>query len=284
MAKKILIFGSTGKMGCAINNAFGAGYEVIGKNSTDFDARDIAALPDLISRVMPDIVCNAVAFAGLEQCEQNPQDAFCVNALFPRALARLSAAMKFRLVHFSTDAVFNDEKKDYYRESDASRPLNVYGATKYAGDCFVLAQAPSAYIFRISILFGRTTKCTQFVEKMLARAAAGERLLRISGDIIASPTYAKDAACAVRAMLEEDAPGGLYHLVNEGKASLYDLMKEIVRSLRLPVEIAEVSHRDFPSTAIKNTYTPLASEKIKPLRPWREAVGEYCQAIKALSV
>ncbi|MBU2102107.1 MAG: NAD(P)-dependent oxidoreductase [Candidatus Omnitrophota bacterium] len=280
MAKKILILGNTGKMGCALSDAFSAGFAIVGKHSTDLDMSDVSRLERLIEEVVPDIVMNTVAFSGIEQCEQKPQDAFCVNALLPKALAQLSREKKFTLVHFSTDAVFNDEKQDYYRESDPCRPLNVYGIAKYAGDCFIRAIAPDAYIFRISILFGRTTKNTQFVEKMLARIRAGEHSLKISSDIVVSPTYNKDVACAIRDMIERNQAPGLYHLVNQGKASLYDLMNEIVRNLRLPVEITKASHKDFPSVAVKNTYTPLASERVKPLRPWQEAVGEYCSEIK----
>jgi dTDP-4-dehydrorhamnose reductase len=78
-------------------------------------------------------------------------------------------------------------------------------------------------------------------------------------------------------MLEGSSPFGLYHVVNEGKATLYELMAEVVAGLGLNVAIERASHRDFPAVGAKNTHTPLASEKIPPLRPWREAVKAYCE-------
>lgn len=279
MAKKILILGATGKMGTALAECFKEGYEVKGTSTRDFDASNFAYVNDLVVKESPDILINTVAYAGIDGCEKDPVKAFQLNALLPRLLAELSAAKGFLLVHFSTDAVFNDAKQKPYVESDAAYPVNTYGVTKYAGDCFVAAVARAYYILRISVLFGPTSKSTQFVEKMLGRVRAGERHLKISGDIVASPTYNKDVALQLRRMIESRADYGLYHTVNAGQASLYDLMSEIVAALGAQVSLERVSHKDFPSVGIKNTHTPLASEKLPALRPWQEAVREYCQRV-----
>jgi len=279
-AKKLLLLGYTGKMGIVLKKVFDADYDVIGKNSCDFDASDFEGVCRLIDDITPDIVINSVAFLGIDPCENEPEKAFRLNTLYPKLLAELSIKKRFLLVHFSTDAVFNDEKKDYYVESDIPCPLNIYGLTKYGGDCFIQAIAKQYYIIRISVLFGESIKATQFVEKMLNKIQQGAASLKISNDIILSPTYSKDAAVEVKRIIERSLPFGLYHIANEGKASLYDLMNDIVNGLKMDTRIERASYKDFPYVGIKNTFTPIRSEKINLMRPWKDAVREYCDEIK----
>lgn len=276
MAKKILLLGHTGKMGTALKEVFEDGYTIIGKNSADFDALDFDQVKDLIDKTSPDIVMNTVAMLGIDSCEKDPEKAHRLNALYPKFLAELSNNNNFLLVHFSTDAVFNDEKQDFYTERDFTSPLNVYGSTKYRGDCFVQDAAKQYFLFRISVIFGEASKHNQFVEKMLLKVKEGKKPLKISDDIVLSPTYSRDAAREIRRILEEPLPFGLYHIANEGKASLYDLMNEIIKNLSLDATIEKASYKDFPYIGRKNTYTPLKSDKIRPLRHWKEAVKEYC--------
>lgn len=280
MAKKILLFGSTGKMGLALTDVLARDYMIIGKNSKDFNALNFEETRPMIQALKPDIVVNTVAFLGIDPCEKEPEKAFRLNTLYPKFLAELSKANKFLLVHFSTDAVFNDNKKGYYVESDCPCPLNIYGLTKYGGDCFIQAIADHYYIFRISVLFGETVKDSQFVEKMLEKVKQGAKILKISDDIILSPTYSKDVAREVKRILEARYKFGLYHIANKGKASLYDLIKEIIKNLGLEVKVEKASYKDFPFIGIKNTNTAIRSEEIDSLRPWKEAVKEYCRAIR----
>lgn len=278
--KKVLILGHRGKMGTALKKVFDINYRTIGKSSADFDATNFVQVRNLIEKENPDIVINAVAFLGIDPCEKETQKALLLNTLYPKFLAELSKEKRFLFVHFSTDAVFNGAKGDFYIESDIPQPLNVYGLTKYGGDCFIQAIAKNYYVFRISVLFGGTIKITQFVEKMLEKIKQGSSILRISNDIILSPTYSKDVAKEIKRILEASLPFGLYHIANEGKASLYDLMKEIVENLNLDIKVDKASYKDFPFLGIKNTFTPIKSEKIDSLRPWQEAIKEYCIEIK----
>ena len=280
MKNKVLLLGSTGKMGTALMRVFKDGYSIIGKNSRDFDASDLVQVGNLIEEHRPDIVLNTVAFLGIDPCEQDPIGAFKINTLYPKCLAELSGERDFLLVHFSTDAVFSDKQEDFCKEGDIPCPLNVYGLTKYGGDCFVQNIAKEFYIFRVSILFGETNKETQFVEKMLKKIKSGQKVLKIADDIISSPSYSQDIAREARRIVETKLPFGLYHIGNKGRASLFDLMQEIVRNLGLDVRVEHCSYKDFPFIGVKNTCTPLESQKLKPLRPWQEAVKEYCSHIK----
>ena len=275
LTKKVLLLGHTGKMGIALNEALKEDYEVIGKNSNDFNASNFDEVKGMVKEINPDILINTVAFLGIDPCENDPVKALTLNTLYPKLLAELSRDMGFLLIHFSTDAVFNDEKKGLRVESDTPKPLNIYGLTKYGGDCFIQAIAKKYYIFRIPLLFGRSKKNSQFVEKMLQKIKEGSKTIRIVDDVMSSPTYSKDVAEEAKKIVENALPYGLYHVVNEGKAALFEVMQEIVKNLNLDVKVEKASYKDFPYIGIKNINTPTTSEKIKPLRPWKEAIKDY---------
>lgn len=281
MSGTILLLGHTGKMGTALQRALAGDYTVIGRNSRDFDATDQDQVRRMVGECAPDIVVNCVAMLGIDPCEQDPARAFALNGLYPRLLAQLSAERGFTLVHFSTDAVFSDSTGRRCLESDTPSPLNVYGMTKYCGDCFVMNGAPRHYIFRVPVLFGPSSNNTQFVEKMLQRVEQGATLIRVSDDIVSSPTLSLDAAFRVKTLLAEGAEFGLYHLANDGAVSLYRFMREVAARLGLAVTVQPASYRDFPFIGRKNLYTPLGSEKTGLLRPWQDAVQEYCEILRA---
>jgi dTDP-4-dehydrorhamnose reductase len=276
---KILVLGSAGKVGTAVQRVFSGEHLVVGKSREDFDAADLEQVSRLVREDRYDLVVNAVAFVGIDPCEREPARAFAVNALFPGRLAELSTELGFTLVHFSTDAVFSGKSSGAYLEEDCPRPINIYGLTKHAGDCLVQAAAARHYLIRLSVLFGESPKGGQFVEKMLDRVRQGQRRLDISADIVCSPSHSGDVAARLRQLVAEAAPFGLYHVANDGQASLYELMREIVSELRLDVDLRPASHRDFPSVGRKNTWSVLRSQKIPPLRPWREALREYCASL-----
>lgn len=281
MAKKILILGHTGKMGRALMDVFSQEHEVIGKNSEDFNAARFEQVSSIVDKYHPDIIVNTVAFQGVDACELEPEKAMQINTIFPSFLAKLASQKNCILVNFSTDAVFSDEKHDYCTEEDPASPLNVYGVTKYGGDCLVRSLCTSHYIVRVPILFGECYKNNQFVERMLESLASGAGTIRVSTDIVTSPTYSLDVAKHLMELIAIQAPFGTYHLANEGKASLFELMTEILASLNIDAKLERASFKDFSFIGKKNTYTPLSSVRTRKLRPWREAVREYCLHRKA---
>lgn len=280
MSGTVLLLGHTGKMGTALQRVLGADYAVVGRNSRDFDACDGDQVRRTVTECAPDLVINCVAMLGIDPCEKDPARAFALNALYPRLLAELSAQAGFILAHFSTDAVFSDSNGRRYLESDTPSPLNVYGMTKYCGDCFVANTAKRHYIFRVPVLFGPSSNPNQFVEKMLERVRQGETALRVSDDIVSSPTLSLDVAARIRSLLAGGADFGLYHLANDGAVSLYDFMKETAAQLCPTVTVEPASYRDFPFVGRKNLHTPLGSQKTPLLRPWREAVRDYCRILQ----
>ncbi|MBI2442233.1 MAG: NAD(P)-dependent oxidoreductase [Lentisphaerae bacterium] len=281
MKPKLLLLGHTGKLGQALNEAFCKSYAVTGLNRGDFDAS--AGDDRLIRRLdelKPAVIVNAVVFTGLDACEREPARALAVNTLFPKTLAGYAGRTGCVLVHISSEAVFPDAAAGQtFVESSAPRPINIYGFTKFGADCFVSSEAPCHYIVRLPMLFGETVQPTQFVEKMAARILAGEPELKVATDCWTTPSYTRDLAAAVCAMLVSKKPFGLYHLTNAGEVSLYDLISELVKILQRDVRVLPVAHAAFTSLAVKNLRPILASEKIPPLRPWPEALRAYGESL-----
>ncbi|MBF0143361.1 MAG: NAD(P)-dependent oxidoreductase [Magnetococcales bacterium] len=282
MGKKILLLGHTGKLGGALRSALADRWEVIGRNSRDGDASEATALAAMVDAVAPDWILNTIAFMGLDACERDPHRAFRVNALLPRELALLAARKGIGLIHFSTEAVFADSPGPPWTEEDCPRPLNMYGITKLGGERLVATLAPQAIIIRLPLLFGPGGRGGQFVEKMAARLARGESL-RIADDIVTSPSYTPDLAAAVKLMLEGTTAPGLYHLANAGEASLHELVVALAAGLGFDTtRIDRARNSDFPGVGRKMLHTPMASNRWPLLRPWRQALLDYCRLLKEM--
>ncbi|MCM8786799.1 MAG: NAD(P)-dependent oxidoreductase [Candidatus Omnitrophica bacterium] len=276
--KKILLFGKTGKLGLAIEEVFLKDYNIFGISSQDCDVCDFGKVKRLIKKIKPEIVINAAIFGGVKLCEENPYKAFLVNSLFPRFLAKLSKIENFLLVHFSSDAVFGNSKKKFFVETDKPFLKNIYGATKYMGDCFVEADAKNYYILRMSLLFGKTTKIKQFIDKTLKMLLEGKKIINIYGDFVFSPTYSLDVAQQLKKLIEKKFPYGLYHISNSGKATLEEFLNQIIKNLNLKAKVRKVSvetvNKDFSQPVV------LSSIKLKPQRSWKAALADYCSEIK----
>jgi dTDP-4-dehydrorhamnose reductase len=277
-----LIFGGTGKLGTALSHAFADGWNLRAVGGKEVDVTDKAALRELMAAARPRVVFNAKVIGGVDACEQAPGLAYRINTRFPAHLAELSEELGFTLVHFSTDAVFPDcAPGRAHTESSVPAPLNAYALSKYGADCLIPAITPRAYVLRLSVQFGERPAATQFLERMLEQALEGAPVLRVASDVVCSPSYSLDVAQRVRGILEEGLPCGLYHLANAGQASLFELVFAAVEMLGLSTRVEPVPSATFPAQGRRSRITPLASEKIPALRPWREALADFCQTFKA---
>jgi dTDP-4-dehydrorhamnose reductase len=278
---RALVLGSLGQLGAELRRA-GAGRTVITHTRFDADILDAPGLARFVREARPDWVLNTVAFNRTEFCEEDPGLAWAVNSLAPRALAALCADIGARLLHFSTDFVFDGAKGVPYVESDAAGPLNVYGVSKFAGERFVLAASGKNIVVRTASLFGvagSRAKGGNFVEAILSQGKSGKPL-KVVSDIVMSPTSALDLAEKVWRLADRDPPGGVYHLVNAGQASWHEFAKEILERAGLGAAVEPVSSSAQPGRMRRPVHTPLSSERLpalglQPLRPWREALADY---------
>lgn len=213
-APTILVLGRSGQLACALAER-GCG-SVVAAGRPDFDL----ALPDaplrILDMIRPAAVINAAAYTAVDRAESEPELAFVVNRDGPAALAKACARADLPLIHISTDCVFDGAKDGAYSETDISRPLNVYGASKRAGERAVLEALPSALVVRTSWVFG--PRGESFVTRLLGWAQ-GRESLTIVGDQRGKPTYAPGLADALLAlvpgMIGRTLAGGLLHLAGE---------------------------------------------------------------------
>ena len=222
---RVAVIGSTGQLGTDLLEVLvdAGSYEVFGLSHREIECTDPVSIDKALKAARPDIVVNCAAFVRVDESEERPDDAFRVNSLGALAVARACAEIDALCVYISTDYVFDGGKGSPYTESDASHPINVYGASKLAGEYLVQQASPRWLVARMASLFGKagsSGKGGNFVETILAKARAGEPL-RLVNDIRMSPTYSRDGAQALEILLRQRA-SGLFHVANAGHCTWYE--------------------------------------------------------------
>jgi dTDP-4-dehydrorhamnose reductase len=247
----------------------------------ELDVADRAALRAALDAVRPDVVANAAAFTWVDRCESEPELAQRVNAEAPGLLAQECAARGIRLVHVSTDYVFDGQGRRPYTEADPPCPRSEYGRSKLEGEIRVGAALPGALIVRTSWLFGpgRNFIATMlgFAEKR--REARDPTPLRVVDDQFGSPTYSDDLAGWILRLVEGGADG-LYHLANRGVATWWEVAREALDLGGFgDLAIERVATSEFPRPAPRPAYSALDGAKADGAgvvrRGWREALAAY---------
>ena len=273
---KIVILGSGGMLGKALIRRFSreSKFEVLGLDHEQLDITDRDQVFSLLSDLHPEIIFNAAAYTAVDDAQKNRDTAFDVNARAVEYIADFCSAQGVKLVHFSTDYVFDGEKEHGYEESDTpGKPLNVYGTSKLEGEEALKGQF---YLIRTSWLFGLEGK--NFVKTMLQLAETKPEL-SIVNDQIGNPTFVEDLADATFRLVTESHEPGIYHLVNEGSVSWYEFAKEIfeLSSGKKPA-LHPVSSGEFPRPAARPHISILKNTKFPKLRGHKEALQEYLKS------
>jgi dTDP-4-dehydrorhamnose reductase len=277
--RRVAVIGSRGQLGNDLVEALQnhEDFEAIPLTREQTDCADAANVRRALLQVRPQIVVNCAAFVRVDDCEDRPQQAFEVNALGALNVARACAEADALCVYISTDYVFDGSKTTPYSESDSTYPVNVYGASKLAGEVLVRQSVPHWLIVRAASLFGRTGargKGGNFVETIVAKVKAGESL-RIVDDIRMSPTYARDAATTLVGLIDSGVDG-IVHLTNDGACTWYEFAKQIVDLMGVRAAIDPVSSTEYPTRARRPKNSALLSERsLVKLRSWQDALKAY---------
>ena len=276
---KIAVIGSTGQLGTDLVKTLSASNDVIGFTHNDLEVVDYDSLA-ILKEQSPDVVINTAAFHKTDQCEDEPQKTFCVNALGARNIALLTKEMGATAVYISTDYVFDGSKKEPYTEDDVPAPLSTYGISKLAAEHFT-RQNPKHYILRIASVFGTagaSGKGGNFVETMIKKAKNNDHITVVN-DMFMSPTYTKDAASVLKGMLELQLPYGVYHATNKGYCSWYQFAEKIFQITKLAPDLKPTKTDPNYGKAKRPLFSALRSTKlsrnnIEP-REWQEALRAY---------
>jgi dTDP-4-dehydrorhamnose reductase len=251
----------------------------------ELDIADPAALDRAFAEVQPDVVLNCAAFHNVDVCETDPDSAWAVNVRAVRDLAQRDA----RLVHFSTNYVFDGRRTEPYGEHDLPQPRSIYALTKLAGEHAALAYGDGALVIRGAGLYGEHgsgSKGGNFVTRMLARAKESGASLRMVDDQRLAPTFTADLAVAVLAAVAADA-SGVVHLTAGGECSWFQFTQAILELAGLAdVALEPVATTIAPGSPDRPLNGVLARPRadelgLQPLRDWRAALGDYMQRVGA---
>ena len=285
---KVLITGAAGQLGRELCLRLPlAGYDVIPFTRAEADFARPEALRAAIVAQQADWVINCAAYTAVDKAESDSANALLVNRDAARVIAEAVAGSGGRLLHVSTDFVFDGTQSHPYKEDDAASPLGVYAQSKWEGEQAVRTALPDALIVRTAWVHGAHGH--NFVKTML-RLAAERDELRVVDDQIGSPSWTGDIANALSMLIAQDARG-CFHFTNEGVASWYDFAVAILaeaRALGFPVQaqrVTPIPTSAYPTPARRPAYSVLDKQKIRaalgrPIAHWREALVMMLQELR----
>jgi len=276
---RVAVVGAGGQLGAELVDRLGA--QAVPLTHADIEIADRDSVRRALSAAGPDAVVNCAAWNLVDQAEQEPEAAFRVNAVGPRLLAVDCAERAIPLLHVSTDYVFGlDTPTRPLRESDLPAPVNVYGASKLAGEHCVRSASPRHLVVRTCGLYGRpgTGSKGNFVRTILKLARERDEL-RVVNDQRCTPTSACDLAAALVDLLATEA-SGTFHAVNSGDCTWHELAAATVEQAGLSTRVVPVATAEFPRPARRPAYSVLDCSRLeatigRPLPPWRDALGRY---------
>jgi dTDP-4-dehydrorhamnose reductase len=280
----VAVFGSGGQLGCELKREFSArGYEVAGFERTQVDITDAARVEQALAQYDPDLVLNAAAYNQVDVAEREPQAAFLINALGVRNLSVACRQVDARLVHFSTDYVFDGLAMRAYTEEDSTHPLGAYAVSKLAGELYASAYLDRPLIIRTSGVYGPgglDTARGNFVELMLRLAAQGEPI-RVVEDHVASPTFAPELASRTADLVEREE-SGVFHAGGGTPISWFDWAVKIFDAAGVKPALMRTNEREFRTPARRPKYSALSNAKmesrgIAPMPSLDEAIRRYLE-------
>ena len=291
---KILLLGHKGMLGSDLLARLSSEHDVIGMDKEEIDVTSAVECNKAIHEAEPGIVINAAAYTNVDACESNREECFAVNADAVKNICKACRNKKIKIVHFSTDYVFDGTAREPYKEDDPCNPINVYGESKLAGEHYLQSLSAEYLLIRTSWLFGR--RGNNFVKAILEKAKAKTyiaetmekahakptkpSILEVVEDQIGSPTYTKDLAAAAALLIEKNAQG-IYHVTNRGNCNWYQFAVKILKEAGFDkIEVKPIKSEQLQRPAKRPSYSVLSKEKFiqttgKSMQPWQLALQDY---------
>jgi dTDP-4-dehydrorhamnose reductase len=282
MSKQAVVFGAAGQLGAELVQELKArGYRVTGWDRSEVDITDSAAVERALALYKAEIVFNCAAYNQVDVAEKEPQAAFLVNGLAVRNIALACRQIDARLVHFSTDYVFDGQARHPYAEDDPTHPLGAYAVSKLAGELYAQAYLDRALVVRTSGVYGPGALKTargNFVELMLRLAGTGNAI-RVTADHVASPTFAPLLAARTIDLVERDL-AGVFHVGGGSPISWFQFARMIFEMARLEPLLLATNEREYRTAVRRPRYSALSNAKmerlgLEPMPPLRAALERY---------
>ena len=281
---KIVIIGAGGRLGSALMREYRDRFDVVGLNHAQLDLSNFDEIRETLCATNFDVLVNAAGFTNVDLCETERDQAFLINAEAPRIIAKICRDKGAKLLHFSTDYVFDGEKREPYVESDSANPISVYGESKRAGEQLVLQTADRHLVARVSWVFGPDRP--SFIDGVIQRAQENEEVAAI-GDKFSTPTYTHDIAQMLPRFFELNVEGGVLHFANAGECSWQEYAQwalDCCQGFGISAKaktVGALKLKDMKNwVARRPAYSVLSSAKYTQLtdaspRAWRDAVADY---------
>ena len=276
---RILLTGGNGQVGWELRKTLAPLGEILAPGRTELDLRDAARLREAVRAANADVIVNAAAYTAVDRAESERDAAFAVNAAAPGVLAEEAKKSGALLVHYSTDYVFDGEKPAPYLEEDAPNPINVYGASKLAGERAIAASGCRHLILRTSWVYG--PRGGNFMLTML-RLARERPELRVVDDQVGAPTSSLAIARATAQVLRPGAHG-TYHLSAAGHTSWCGFARAILKRAGIATPVTAIRTADYPTPAKRPRNSRLDCARLRAdfgisLAPWEEQLAETMAA------
>lgn len=276
MKKNILILGSNGQLGKELqqiktkHNAFFASREEV-------DLTDFETVHNVLSKGW-DYCINASAYTAVDKAEEEKEQAFLINGEAVGLLAKECHSQGIKLIHISTDYVFNGSSEIPYKETDETDPINTYGASKLKGELLALENNASTFIIRTAWVYSEFGN--NFVKTML-RVGTNNHQLKVVNDQLGSPTYARDLARVIFKIIDQDSNAfGIYHYSNEGKTHWAEFAQTIFDLKKMPVHVQGIPAIEYPTPAARPHYSLL--DKTKIVRTFNLTIPHWKESLKEM--
>lgn len=279
--KKIIVTGCNGQLGRAVNLFFKDNKDISFVNTDvgELDITNIDKVMELAREVQPYAIINCAAHTGVDACETEYDKAFKINAIGPRNLSIAARETGAKLMHISTDYVFDGKGTRPYVETDATNPQGAYGSTKLAGENFVKDFADRYFILRTAWLYGDGKN---FAKTMLRLSETNEKV-RVVGDQFGSPTSASELTKAINALLFTENYG-MFHATCEGSCSWAEFAREVFRLAGKTTKVESITTEEFGAPAPRPAYSILENRMFKlttdfMFADWHDAIAEYMKTL-----
>lgn len=247
----------------------------------EFDVTKPKKARDALAKLQPEILINTSAYHRVDECEDNPQESFRVNSIAVRDLALICRDFEFIFLHFSTDYVFDGQKKSPYTEEDTPNPLSVYACSKLAGEYFVRNILHKYFLIRTCGLYGEAGcwgKGSNFVDVMIALEKEGKPL-RVVNDQWVTPTSTAELASRIGELIRTDHYG-LYHLTNEGQCTWFSFAQTIFSLIGEKPQLTPMDTKTYGAKALRPSYSVLENKRAKGVgltdfSHWKDALKDY---------
>jgi len=277
-----LLLGHKGMLGSDLLLKLSAEHEVIGMDKEEIDIVSASECKGAIKETEPDIVINAAAYTNVDGCETAKDECFAVNAEAVKNIAGACRDKNIRIIHFSTDYVFDGTAKQPYREDDQCNPINTYGESKLAGERYLQSLTDNYVLIRTSWLYG--IKGKNFVQTILEKVKTTKKLTVVD-DQTGSPTYTKDLAAAVDLLIKQNAKG-IFHITNRGSCSWFQFAVKILQEAGIHgIDITPIKSDQLHRLAMRPAYSVLSMRKFiqttgKAVQPWQLGLQDYLESSK----